>query len=88
MKKIKLDYEEKQILQDYDSGLFESVPNLKEQIKYYKKMAQYTLKKSKNINIRVTERVYAKLKAKSLEEGIPYQTLISSILHKYVNGTL
>jgi len=33
MKKIKLDYEEKQILQDYDSGLFESVPNLKEQIK-------------------------------------------------------
>lgn len=46
------------------------------------------LKKNKNINIRLQEATLNKLKAKAAEEGLPYQTLIGSVLHKYVNGTL
>jgi len=46
--------------------------------------ARFTLNKTRNINLRLTEKTLLKLKAKAIEEGIPYQTLASSILHKYV----
>jgi len=45
-------------------------------------------RKSKNINIRISEYDLAKLKEKSVEEGLPYQTLIAQILHKYINDRL
>ena len=47
-----------------------------------------TVKKTKNINIRISEYDIDKVKQKSAEEGIPYQTLISSIIHKYITGKL
>ena len=46
------------------------------------------VRKARNINIRISEAVLAKLKKRSLEEGIPYQTLISSVLHKFVTNRL
>jgi predicted DNA binding CopG/RHH family protein len=46
------------------------------------------VRKARNINIRISETVLAELKKRSLEEGIPYQTLISSVLHKYVTNRL
>lgn len=46
------------------------------------------IRKTRNVNIRISEAVLDKLKQRSLEEGIPYQTLISSILHKYVTNRL
>ena len=50
----------------------------------YRTIAKDTLKKDKRVNIRMTERDLKRFKIKALEEGIPYQTLISSILHKYI----
>jgi predicted DNA binding CopG/RHH family protein len=50
--------------------------------------AKRTLRKDKRMNIRISERDLKNLKVKALEEGIPYQTLVSMILHKYVTGKL
>lgn len=88
MRYYELDKEEKRLLKEVEAGQWKSVKNLKKELKRYKEIARNTLNKTKNLNIRVTQKVYMKLKAKSVEEGIPYQTLVSSILHKYVNGTL
>ena len=46
------------------------------------------IRKTRNVNIRISELVLAELKKRSQEEGIPYQTLISSVLHKYVTDRL
>ncbi|MDR3665442.1 MAG: hypothetical protein P4L35_01245, partial [Ignavibacteriaceae bacterium] len=52
----------------------------------YQQIARNTAAKNKRINIRLSEKDLANLKAKSLEEGMPYQTLIASIIHKYISG--
>ena len=85
MKTYKLDKEEQKLLDSVEAGEWVQVENFEEEKKLAMEAARNTLKKTKNINIRITELVLAKLKAKALEEGIPYQTLVSSILHKYVN---
>ena len=85
MKYYELDKEEKEILKAFEKGELFDVVKMKEKIKYFQKVAKNTLNKTKNINIRLSERVLANLKVKAIEEGIPYQTLAASILHKYVN---
>ena len=50
--------------------------------------ARATLKKDRRINLRLTEKDYYHIQLKAIEEGIPYQTLIASLVHKYLNGTL
>ncbi len=50
--------------------------------------AEETFKKDKRINIRISSRDLESLQRRALEEGIPYQTLVSSVLHKYVSGGL
>lgn len=85
-KNLILDEEEKEIEKAVESGRVRSIPNLKREIKRYQKAAKYTLDKTKNINIRISERDLLQLKAKSIEEGIPYQTLAGSIIHKYTSG--
>jgi predicted DNA binding CopG/RHH family protein len=77
-----LDEEERAEFEAIESGEFVSVPNLQEEMKKAKTAAQATLNKTRNINIRLSERDLYKLKAKAIEEGLPYQTLASSILHK------
>ena len=86
MKRYKLDEEEKQILRDYNAGKYKRVKNFEEEKKLLQLAAANTLLKKKNINIRISYKTLMKLKAKAIEEGIPYQTLASSILHKYVNS--
>ncbi len=83
----KLDNEEKQILEDFETGEFESVltPARKREIQA---IAENTFKKDKRINIRISSRDLRSLQKRALEEGIPYQTLVSSVLHKYVSGSL
>lgn len=85
MKYYELTKEEKSILDDFEKGDLVPVPDFKKAKKLYEKIAKNTLNKTKNINIRLSERVVSRLKAKAAEEGIPYQTLASSILHKYAN---
>ncbi|MCK4707902.1 MAG: hypothetical protein KAU21_04735 [Gammaproteobacteria bacterium] len=87
MKKIKLDKYEEEILAAYEADEFVSVmtPARKEEIK---QVAENTFKKDKRINIRISNRDLVAIQKRALEEGIPYQTLVSSILHKYISGSL
>jgi len=84
----KLDKEEKDILQPFESGKLKRVKNLKEKIKQHKAVAEATFKKDARINIRLSSRDLRSLQARALKEGIPYQTLVSSVLHKFVDGQL
>ncbi len=89
MSKIEyLDAEEKALVESYEKGEWQSIDNLEEEKKRHARYAKNTSIKNKRINIRITERDFLSLKEKSYQEGIPYQTLISSILHKYLNGSL
>jgi predicted DNA binding CopG/RHH family protein len=56
--------------------------------KQYEEYALYSLSKRKRINIRMTERDLKKIQAKAIEEGIPYQSLISMLIHKYNEGKI
>ncbi|MBU1122139.1 MAG: antitoxin [Candidatus Omnitrophica bacterium] len=85
---MKLNKEEKEILNVYEKGNFSSVPNVKKEIKRYREYAKATLQKNKRINIRISERDLIHIQRKAVEEGLPYQTFISSILHKFIAGHL
>lgn len=85
---LKLDEEEKELLESIERDEWISVKDDKE-MKLLREAAKSTIKrlrKNKRINVRVSEQDLGEIKTIAMEEGIPYQTLISSILHKYVNG--
>lgn len=84
--KEKLDSYEKEILESYEKGEWESLEDFKEKRAEYAEYAAATFKKDKRINIRISDNDLTGLKVKAREDGIPYQTLVSSILHKYVAG--
>ncbi|PIR86923.1 MAG: hypothetical protein COU11_03470 [Candidatus Harrisonbacteria bacterium CG10_big_fil_rev_8_21_14_0_10_49_15] len=86
MKYIKLDAEEKKIEKDFAAGKYKPVKNLKKEMARYQAVARETLNKTRSINIRISNRSLQRLKAAAIREGLPYQTLISSILHKYSEG--
>jgi predicted DNA binding CopG/RHH family protein len=77
---------EEEILKSYENDEWESVRDFKQLKEEFESYARHTFKKNKRINIRITESDLNRLKAKSLEEGIPYQTLVSSLIHRYVSG--
>jgi predicted DNA binding CopG/RHH family protein len=86
MKYYELDNEEREELEAIEraleSGKLKSVPDFEKRKKELQQIARNTLNKTRNINIRLSERDLYNLKAKAVREGIPYQTLASSILHK------
>lgn len=84
----KFDEYEKDILTSYEGNEWVSVDDLEEKKEEYAQYARSTFSKNKRINIRISEKDFIDIKTKSLEEGIPYQTLIASIIHKYVSGKL
>lgn len=84
----KLDKYEKDILESFENDEWESIGDLEQAKEAYAKYAKNTFLKNKRINIRLSEKDFMDIKTKSLEEGMPYQTLISSIIHKYVSGKL
>ena len=65
-----------------------TIPDVREEVKRYKEYAQATFRKDKRVNIRISEKDLVKLQRRALKEGLPYQTLISSILHKFITGQL
>ncbi len=83
-KKPTLSAEEKKILVGIEAGEFKSVPKLKQKISRYSEIAKNTLAKNKTISIRISGVDLMKLKAKAVQEGMPYQTLISSSLHRLI----
>ena len=84
----KLDREEREILEAYEKGELKRADNMEELLKQHRAVAEATFKKNARINIRLSSRDLRALQSLALREGIPYQTLVSIILHKYVDGRL
>jgi len=87
MKKFKLDEDEQALLDAFEAGQFESSLTPERRV-FIAKSAEATFKKDKKINIRLSSRDLSAIQRRALEEGIPYQALVSSIIHKYISGSL
>jgi len=83
-----LDDEEKELEDMISSGSFESVSEYKKEKKHLIQAAKESMKKDARVNIRLSSVDLLAIKANAAYEGIPYQTLIASILHKYAAGHL
>ncbi len=81
---LNLTPEEQEIEDAIERGEYSSVSNLEEEKKKFAVAAQYTLEKTRTISVRLTERDLVHLKAKAAREGIPYQTFLTSLIHKNV----
>ena len=79
---------EEEILASFGRGEWQSIPRLKSEMARYASMATASLAKDKRVNIRISSRDLQDIQARAAEEGIPYQTLMASVLHKYVTGRL
>ncbi len=88
MKKYQLDSEENEILDAIESGRWELVKPKRSELQRYAQIAKNTLRKGQRMNIRISKADFNRIKAKAAEEGIPYQTLVASIIHRYVSGNL
>ena len=85
---MKLTKEEREILRSVERGEWRGTSHLKDQIRRYQDYARATVRKDKRVNIRMSEKDLVQFQKRAMEEGLPYQTLISSVLHKYINGRL
>ena len=86
--KYKLDDEERDILEKFELGELPSVPDVKQEMEAARKSARATFNKTRRVNLRMTERDFSLAHARAREEGLPYQTLLSSVIHKYLTGRL
>ena len=84
----KLDSEEKEILTAFERGQLKRPGNVNKEIERHREIAEATFRKDSRINIRISPRDLRALKKRALAEGMPYQTLVASILHKFVEGRL
>lgn len=84
----KLDQSEKDLLSDYDLGDLKSTSPSKTKLAKFKAAATATFIKDRRINIRLSSPDLMDIQARALEEGIPYQTFIASVLHKFASGRL
>ena len=80
--------EERDILERYKRGDLRRTPAVEREIAIARQAARKTFNKTKRVNLRVTERDFSLAHARAREEGIPYQTLLSSVIHKYLAGRL
>jgi len=85
---MKLSKEEQSIRDSVDKGEWKSVQGAKSRIKKYREYAKATFRKNKRVNIRMSQKDLTDIQKKAIEEGLPYQTLISSVLHKFLAGRL
>jgi len=85
---MKLDKEEKELLASFKRGEWKSVKNLSVAKKHFQEVARETLRKDKRINIRLSQKDLEGIQSKAAREGIPYQTLIASVIHKFIVGDL
>ena len=85
---MNLSKEEKELVDSVERGEWRRIPNFKKEAARYRESARATLRKDKRVNIRMTERDLIHFQKAAVHEGLPYQTLISSVLHKYINGRL
>jgi predicted DNA binding CopG/RHH family protein len=83
---MKLDKEEKELLKSIEDGEWRSIDNLDKEIEKARVIARATGAKDERMNIRMNRRDMMALKARALERGVPYQTLVSSILRRWLRG--
>jgi len=88
MRKHKLDKEEEEILDAIQSGEWKLIRPKKLEFARYVQIAKNTLRKDQRMNIRISKADLDGIKAKAAEQGIPYQTLVASIIHKYVSSNI
>ena len=88
MKKYQLEKEEKKILDAIENGKWELVQPKRPELQRYAQIAKNTLRKDQRMNIRISKADLNRVKARAAEEGIPYQTLVASIIHKFVSRNL
>jgi predicted DNA binding CopG/RHH family protein len=84
----KLDDQEKELLESFEREEWRAVEGGQTEIERYREYARATFKKDMRVNIRISRKDLEALQKRALEEGIPYQTLMGSILHKYAAGRL
>jgi predicted DNA binding CopG/RHH family protein len=87
-KKNYLDNEEKELIESLEEGGWKSVKDLESWKTLLSRTAVNTMLKDQRVNIRITKNDLDNIKIKAMEEGLPYQTLVASIIHKYANGKL
>lgn len=86
--RIKLDPDENDLLSSFEKGEWKTVSNVKKAKSRARKTAAKTLRKDVRINIRLSSSDVMSIKERAAYEGLPYQTLIASVLHKYAAGHL
>jgi predicted DNA binding CopG/RHH family protein len=84
--KTKLSKEEQAILKAYEKGELKSVKDAQGEKKRHVHYAKDALKKDYRLNIRISKQDLRAIQAKAMEEGLPYQTFISSVIHKVAHG--
>jgi predicted DNA binding CopG/RHH family protein len=85
---MKLAKEEKEILDAYEKGLIKATTPSKKKIREVKSIAENTFRKDRRITLRLYDHDYKGIQKKAMEMGIPYQTLISGMIHRYIEGEL
>lgn len=85
---MKLDKEERNLIDSIEKGEWRSIADLQKEIERSKEIAKSTVIKDQRMNIRIAKKDLDALKVKAMEEGMPYQTLVSSVIHKYLSGSL
>ena len=88
MNDLRLQQDELELLASYEAEEWKSAKKLKEKKEQYSAYARAAFRKDKRVNIRISEKDLLDLQRQAVRQGIPYQTLLSSVLHKYANGTL
>jgi predicted DNA binding CopG/RHH family protein len=87
-KVMQLDEEEKEILEAFEEGKLKKIDMSEEEIEDLKIAARQTLIENSRISVRIPERDLKKIKKRALKSGIPYQTLITAVLHQYAEGKI
>ena len=88
MSNYQLDKEEQELALSIEKGEWKPVKNMAAEIKKYAEYAKNALKKDQRISIRMSKQDFIGIQSKAVDEGILYQTLITSIIHKNLNGKL
>ncbi|MCJ7547852.1 MAG: antitoxin [Deltaproteobacteria bacterium] len=86
--KTRLTKEEKEIVKSFENGEWVPTADLSRRKKELVQYARNTLRKDKRLNIRIAEKDLIELQRKAVREGLPYQTFVASILHKFITGQL
>ena len=84
----KLSRAEREVLEAFERGEFKPVENVEDVLAQHRRAAEATARKDARINIRLSTKDLRALQSRALREGVPYQTLVASVLHKYVDGQL